>query len=152
MSAPDWRRSLAFLKSDGDDLYWDALEMILRLGADGRGVVLSPEECKILLQIVRGERSWPSRPPGRPQTVETLEVKLREKRIAYHTRLLELDGDPTESAVAAAIEFFETSRKHVFECRRRWPGIMDGTLLVSLSDKQRQWFIDRLRTKASKSP
>jgi hypothetical protein len=62
------------------------------------------------------EDKAPSR-RGRPIDPE---IRFRDKRIAAHSLLLELEGEPTEASVAGVMNLYGVPRSTVFAARKRW--------------------------------
>ena len=93
-----------------EQLGWAFLERLLRAGAcRPGGVRLSPAECKLVLQVIRGERTpIRGRRPAR-----------RDSAIADYLELLKADGGwPPEAAVARAQEVYGVaSRETVYAAK-----------------------------------
>jgi hypothetical protein len=135
----NWRH---FLTPDGA-IMWDALRMILELGADGRGVTLSPDECAALARIVTGEQEWPTRKAGRRAQLETQE---RAIAIANHVFLLS-QADTINDAVADAEDFFGLSRTAVMTHWSEWKNkLVSGEIIGKFaSPEHREHVIGRIR-------
>jgi hypothetical protein len=99
-------------KQDGWDerLGWAFFERLLQAGADRSGLYLSPEEYKLLLQVVRGERKPV---PRRHNGVR------RDKDIADYLELLEADEWSTEAAVVQAKTVYGVARETVYAAKRK---------------------------------
>jgi hypothetical protein len=91
-------------------LGWAFFERLLQAGADRGGTYLSQAECKLLLQVVRGER----KPRGK-------RLARRDSEIANYLELLKADGRwSTEAAVAKAQEIYGVaSRETVYAAKRK---------------------------------
>jgi hypothetical protein len=92
-------------------LGWAFFERLLQAGANRGGAYLSQAECKLLLQVVRGERK-PIRGKRPPR---------RDSEIADYLELLEADGGwPAEAAVAKAQEVYGvSSRQTVYTAKKK---------------------------------
>jgi hypothetical protein len=96
---------------------WNAMKSLLTIGSrpEGGGIRLTEAECRLLLRVLNGER----RPPLRRGRRRAPEIDIRDLEIALYSRLLELDGEPTEAAVKATEQLFSVSRSTVFAARHR---------------------------------
>jgi hypothetical protein len=86
------------------------------------------------------EDKAPSR-RGRPIDPE---IRFRDKRIAAHSLLLELEGEPTEAAVAAVMKLYRVPRSTVFAARKKWLPHLRATLcrFSSQERKSRMWMFE----------
>lgn len=70
-------------------------------------------------------------------------VEFRNKRIAAHSFLVELEGMPTEAAVSAMIKLYGMSRSTVFAAREQWRQLRKE-YAEQLSPEQRRREIESL--------
>jgi hypothetical protein len=75
---------------------------------------LTPWERHILFEVLDGAKN---RSRGRQPNWD---IENLAKCLALYTHLYELEGAPTESAVAAAAALYRVSRSTVFAARKRW--------------------------------
>ena len=94
---------------------WDPMKSLLTIGSRLEGIRLTGAECRLLLQVLNGER----RPPLRRGRRRAPEIDIRDYKIALYSLLLELDGEPTEAAVKATEQLFSVNRSTVFRARDR---------------------------------
>ena len=94
---------------------WDPMKSLLTIGSRLEGIRLTGAECRLLLQVLNGERRRPLR-RGRRRAPE---IDIRDYKIALYSLLLELDGEPTEAAVKATEQLFSVNRSTVFRARDR---------------------------------
>src|SRR4029077_8186083 len=87
---------------------WGALEDILLVALD-QEVQLTPGLAKILLAIVRGERT---RERGQPAISVIVEAVM-------YSVLLELEGLPIKAAIHDTSELFGVSRSSIYTARKR---------------------------------
>ena len=92
-------------------LGWACLERLLQAGARRPGGVrLSSAECKLLLQVVRGER----------KPIRGKRPARRDSEIADYLELLEANGLLNKAAVAQAQEVFGvSSRQTVYTAKKK---------------------------------
>ena len=111
---------------------WASFELFLQMGAYMTGGVhLSPAECKLVLQILTGERKHVQR--RRPNT---------KRDIADYLELLEANGLPTEAAVARAQEVYDVVRETVYAAKRKRK---EEAELLELEPKGRNMTAEALR-------
>ena len=101
---------------------WNAMKSLLTIGSRLEGIRLTGAECRLLLQVLNGERRRPLR-RGRRRAPE---IDIRDYKIALYSLLLELDGEPTEAAVKASEQFFSVSRSTVFTASQALIGLGGG--------------------------
>jgi len=94
-----------------EQLGWAFFERLLQAGADRGGAYLSRAECKLLLQVVRGER----------KPIRGKRPARRDSAIADYLELLKADGGwSSEAAVAKAQEVYGVaSRETVYAAKRK---------------------------------
>jgi hypothetical protein len=85
-------------------LGWAFFERLLQAGADRGGAYLSRAECKLLLQVVRGER----------KPIRGKRPARRDSEIANYLELW-----PPEAAVAKAQEVYGVARETVYAAKRK---------------------------------
>jgi hypothetical protein len=92
-------------------LGWAFFERLLQAGADRGGAYLSRAECKLLLQVVRGER----------KPIRGKRPARRDSHMADYLELLKADGGwSPEAAVAKAQEVYGVaSRETVYAAKRK---------------------------------
>jgi len=92
-------------------LGWAFLGRLLQAGADRAGAYLSPAECKLLLQVIRGER----------KPIRGKRPARRDSEMADYLELLKADGGwKPEAAVARAQEVYGVkSRETVYAAKRK---------------------------------
>jgi hypothetical protein len=94
---------------------WSVLQARLAQGWERpRGIRLTRHECKILYEILQGTRK---RPRGRQ--AKPAEVENKARHLATYSLLLELDGEPTEAAVAATERTYGVTRSAVYAARKQ---------------------------------
>jgi hypothetical protein len=101
---------------------WRDLESRLLSGAGSKGAKLSPAECRMLSEIMRGLRK---RPRGRPRDPV---AEVRAKHIAALSILFELDGEPIKVIVEEAAALYGVGRSTVYDARRQWGAQFSGLL------------------------
>jgi hypothetical protein len=129
--------AIAVFRAEQGD--WGILEARLAQGADRpNGLQLSRDECRILCEILSAARGRPRHRPIDPEAAN------KAAHIAAYSLLLEAEGAPTESAVAATVEKYKVVRASVFEARRKWgQNIRDAgfeLLTPELQRLLREWF------------
>jgi hypothetical protein len=103
--------------------HWGELETRLAKGAAFKGTKLSPAECRMLGEIMRG---LSKRPRGRPCDPV---VEARARRVAALTTLFELDGEQIKAAVEEAAALFGVGRSIVYDARKQFGALFSGLLL-----------------------
>ena len=103
---------LELLTAQAEQGDWGALEDILLVALD-QEVQLTPGLAKILLAIVRGERT---RKRGQPAISVIVEAVM-------YSVLLELEGLPIKAAIHDTSELFGVSRSSIYTARKRMPTI-----------------------------
>jgi hypothetical protein len=93
---------------------WAFFERFLQAGAHGGGARLSPAECKLLLQIIRGERKVPT-----PYRRHKSAAALRESAMADYLELREADGGSPEAAVRKVQKVYGVARETVYAAKRK---------------------------------
>jgi hypothetical protein len=83
---------------------------------------------------------------GRPADPE---IAFRDKRMAAHSLLLELEGNPTKAAVDGIVKLYRVPRSTVYAARKRWCPLLRklGYHRVSLRQLRIQtleWYCARL--------
>jgi hypothetical protein len=99
-----------------------ALESRLLKGSASKGAKLSPAECRMLSESMRGLRK---RPRGRPPDPV---AEVRAKHIAALSILFELDGEPIKAAVEEAGTLYGIGRSAVYAARSQWGALFSGPL------------------------
>ncbi len=92
---------------------WKFLRYFLMTGACTDGVRLSPAECRLLLQILSGERE----PPRERQRDKKL--IQRDDNIANYLELLEADEWPDDAAVRKAHDVYGLTESMIWEVKRK---------------------------------
>jgi hypothetical protein len=111
----NWLHGFAARLADKGE--WAGLQVLLIIGSERpKGVRLTRSECRILWQILSGERKRQTR-RGRPFD---LEAENKAKWVAWYTLLLEEDGALLKNAITAAMQLYGVSRASVFAARKEW--------------------------------
>jgi hypothetical protein len=117
---------------------WGGLDLLLIIGSERpKGVRLTRSECRILWQILSGERK---RCPRRGRPFD-LEAENKAKWVASYTLLLEEDGVLLKNAITAAMQLYCISRASVFAARREWGPKIKA--LGPAGPARRRWMINR---------
>lgn len=104
------------MKDDGAS-DWDALEEKLWRGIDRHEFKLTRDECKFLLQLLKGERMRRRRGGPLPDP----DLPLRAEAIATLKALYEQDGMIPKAAVAEVMQRYGVARSQVFDACRQYP-------------------------------
>jgi hypothetical protein len=71
------------------------------------------------------------------------EIAFRDKRIAAHSLLLELEGNPTKAAIDSIVKLYRVPRSTAFAARKRWCPLLRKLGYHRASKRRRQ---QRLKT------